>query len=247
VAGKAALAGFSGIALGDAASVHKSMAKAGDFRMAFCWTMPAGNSSSRIVLLVRVHQIGASSLAPLFDLLLSSAHRRSFADWRKARNDYRPDREWNLRSIVHLDRVPKSLVAQFVGVFELLTSRCSNPIFCILLPTAVCGEKSCDAFAANCSLLKNQVVRSAAAASLAARSRVPGPDTNSPKLRWLTEEIAKSVPVLCRSDCRCLESAPSADGDQLVSSRGLRNEAPAEEAHTSVTQPESKMGTRRSR
>ena len=32
------LAGFSGIALGDAASVHKSMAKAGDFRMAFCWS-----------------------------------------------------------------------------------------------------------------------------------------------------------------------------------------------------------------
>lgn len=38
VAGKVALAGFSGIALGDAASVHKSMAKAGDFRMAFCWS-----------------------------------------------------------------------------------------------------------------------------------------------------------------------------------------------------------------
>lgn len=37
-AGKVALAGFSGIALGDAASVHKSMAKAGDFRMAFCWS-----------------------------------------------------------------------------------------------------------------------------------------------------------------------------------------------------------------
>lgn len=38
VAGKAALAGFSGIGLGDAASVHKAMAKAGDFRMAFCWS-----------------------------------------------------------------------------------------------------------------------------------------------------------------------------------------------------------------
>lgn len=38
VAGKKALAGFSGIALGDAASVHKSMAKTGDFRMAFCWS-----------------------------------------------------------------------------------------------------------------------------------------------------------------------------------------------------------------
>lgn len=37
-AGKAALAGFSGIGLGDAASVHKAMAKAGDFRMAFCWS-----------------------------------------------------------------------------------------------------------------------------------------------------------------------------------------------------------------
>ncbi len=37
-AGKTALAGFSGIALGDAASVHKAMAKAGDFRMAFCWS-----------------------------------------------------------------------------------------------------------------------------------------------------------------------------------------------------------------
>lgn len=36
--GKKALAGFSGIALGDAASVHKAMARAGDFRMAFCWS-----------------------------------------------------------------------------------------------------------------------------------------------------------------------------------------------------------------
>ena len=37
-AGNAVLKGFSGIALGDAAIVHKSMAKDGDFRLAFCWS-----------------------------------------------------------------------------------------------------------------------------------------------------------------------------------------------------------------
>jgi len=35
--GKNFLSGFKGTALGDAALIHKSMAKAGDFRLAFCW------------------------------------------------------------------------------------------------------------------------------------------------------------------------------------------------------------------
>jgi transposase len=38
VAGNALLKGFSGIALGDAAIVHKSMAREGDFRLAYCWS-----------------------------------------------------------------------------------------------------------------------------------------------------------------------------------------------------------------
>lgn len=37
-AGNALLKGFRGIALGDAAVVHKSMARDGDFRLAFCWS-----------------------------------------------------------------------------------------------------------------------------------------------------------------------------------------------------------------
>lgn len=38
VAGNGLLEGFKGIALGDAAVVHKCMAKSGDFRLAFCWS-----------------------------------------------------------------------------------------------------------------------------------------------------------------------------------------------------------------
>jgi transposase len=38
VAGNGLLAGFKGIGLGDAAVVHKCMAKNGEFRLAFCWS-----------------------------------------------------------------------------------------------------------------------------------------------------------------------------------------------------------------